>query len=244
MGRPARRPMRVLPAGRLWTIGMFESLQTKLNAVFEKLAARGRLTEAGRGRRAARGAPGAARSRRQLQGRQAARRARARAGDRRRGDEEPHARRSRSSRSSTRSCSRRWAKPRKLDLSGHAAARDHAGRPAGLRQDDDGRQAGADAAQAGQARCWSRPTPTARPPSRSSRCSASRSTSRCSARARRCRRPRSCATALQRGRETRDGRGDPGHGRPPADQRRHDGRAGADQGDREAARRSCSWPMR
>ncbi len=48
------------------------------------------------------------------------------------------------------------------------AARDHAGGPAGLRQDDDGGQAGADAcARAASGPCWWRRTPTARRPSHS-----------------------------------------------------------------------------
>ena len=72
-----------------------------------------------------------------------------------------------------------------LPLRQGSADRHHALRPAGQRQDDDGRQAGAEPARdAAASRCWSPPTCSAPPPSSSSRCSASRSTSRSTARRR------------------------------------------------------------
>ena len=128
---------------------MFESLQTKLNAVFDKLASRGRLTE--------QDVDAALREVRLalLEAdvnfkvvKELVARVRERA-DRRRGDEEPHA-----------GAAGRQDRPRgaagdagragQARSVGAGAARRHAGRPARLRQDHHRRQAGADAAQEGK----------------------------------------------------------------------------------------------
>ncbi len=109
-----------------------------------------------------------------------------------------------------------------------AAAADgpHDVRPAGLRQNDDDRQAGADAASRARSPRWSPATCSARRPSTSCTTSASSSTCRSTTRARtrtRSPSPRGRAAGEQAGARRRD----PRHRRPAAHRRRADGRARA-----------------
>ena len=117
---------------------MFQSLSDRLSGILDKLTRRGVADRERRRRGHARGAPRAARGRRRA--RCGARLHRQGEGEGRRpGCRATRSRRARwSSRSSTTSSSPCWARtPQPIDLAAAAAGRHHAGRPAGLRQDDD-----------------------------------------------------------------------------------------------------------
>ena len=230
---------------------MFESLSTRLQDVFKTL--RGRVAADAREHRggAARDSARAARSRRQLQGRQGVRRPRARSRDGR-------GRGNRTSSAAGLAPSQQVVKIVRdemvalfgnaeggLQPTTEAAARDPDARPAGRRQDDDRREAGDVADEAGQA---SAAGLDGRQASGGDSAAERRRGKGRRSRARSGRRQMDpVARAKGAVAEARDAglrRGDRRHRGPAAHRRRADGGARRDQGRDRSRRICCSSPTR